>query len=143
MFFCFSYYSDRGQCAKCYLSCKTCSGPRRDQCVTCPKGWQLAAGECHPECPEGFFKSNFGCQKCHHYCRTCKGKLLFFISRAMSVNRFRKANRHKVNDFYSISLLPAANGMKIKCVKEIMFCENTLTKKEHYYIKTTFYFHCK
>lgn len=69
------YYSDRGQCAKCYLSCKTCSGPRRDQCVTCPRGWQLAAGECHPECPEGFFKSNFGCQKCHHYCRTCKGKV--------------------------------------------------------------------
>lgn len=68
-----SYYSDRGQCAKCYLSCKTCSGPRRDQCVTCPRGWQLAAGECHPECPEGFFKSNYGCQKCHHYCRTCKG----------------------------------------------------------------------
>lgn len=67
------YYSDRGQCAKCYLACKTCSGPRRDQCVTCPGGWQLAAGECHPECPEGFFKSNFGCQKCHHYCRTCKG----------------------------------------------------------------------
>ncbi|XP_034935212.1 furin-like protease 2 [Chelonus insularis] len=68
------YYSDRGQCAKCYLSCKTCSGPRRDQCVTCPQGWQLAAGECHPECPEGFFKSHFGCQKCHHYCRTCKGE---------------------------------------------------------------------
>jgi hypothetical protein len=61
-------------CAKCYLSCMTCSGPRRDQCVTCPRGWQLAAGECHPECPEGFFKSNYGCQKCHHYCRTCNGK---------------------------------------------------------------------
>ncbi|CAG2067293.1 unnamed protein product, partial [Timema podura] len=52
----------------------TCSGPRRDQCVTCPRGWVLAAGECHPDCPEGFFKSDFGCQKCHHYCRTCKGE---------------------------------------------------------------------
>ena len=71
---CYRYYSDRGVCAKCYLSCMTCSGPRRDQCVTCPRGWQLAAGECHPECPEGFFKSNYGCQKCHHYCRTCSGK---------------------------------------------------------------------
>lgn len=72
MFLC-SYYSDRGQCAKCYLSCKTCSGPRRDQCVSCPTAWQLASGECHPECPEGDFKSEFGCRKCHHYCRTCKG----------------------------------------------------------------------
>lgn len=52
----------------------TCSGPRRDECVTCPRGWQLAAGECHPECPQGFFMSDFGCQKCHHYCRTCKGE---------------------------------------------------------------------
>lgn len=69
------YYSDRGTCSKCYLSCATCSGPRRDQCVTCPKDWQLASGECHPSCPMGFFKSEFGCQKCHHYCKTCSGKL--------------------------------------------------------------------
>lgn len=69
----FRYFNDLGICAKCFLSCMTCSGPRRDQCVTCPRGWQLAAGECHPECPQGFFMSDFGCQKCHHYCRTCKG----------------------------------------------------------------------
>lgn len=42
--------------------------------VQCPPGWKLAAGECHPECPEGFFKTEFGCQKCHHYCKTCNGK---------------------------------------------------------------------
>lgn len=69
----YSYYSDRGECARCSLSCAQCWGPRRDQCVACPQGWQLAAGECHPECPEGFFKAEYGCQKCHHYCRTCKG----------------------------------------------------------------------
>lgn len=34
----------------------------------------MAGGECHPECPEGFYKSEFGCQKCHHYCKTCNGK---------------------------------------------------------------------
>jgi hypothetical protein len=69
-----SYYSDRGTCVKCYLSCDTCSGPRRDQCVTCPKDWKLAGGECHPECPEGYFKTEFGCQRCHHYCKTCDGE---------------------------------------------------------------------
>lgn len=68
------YYSDLGTCSKCYLSCKSCSGPRRDQCVTCPRGWQLAGGECHPECPQGYFMDEFGCQKCHHFCRTCKGE---------------------------------------------------------------------
>lgn len=75
----YRYYSDRGTCSKCYLSCATCSGPRRDQCVTCPKDWQLASGECHPSCPMGFFKSEFGCQKCHHYCKTCSGKFRLHI----------------------------------------------------------------
>ncbi|VVD04240.1 unnamed protein product [Leptidea sinapis] len=46
------YYADRGSCSKCYISCRTCSGPRRDQCASCPSGWKLAAGECHPECPQ-------------------------------------------------------------------------------------------
>jgi hypothetical protein len=35
---------------------------------------QLAAGECHPECREGFLKSDYSCQKCYHYCKTCSGK---------------------------------------------------------------------
>ncbi|XP_063234781.1 furin-like protease 2 [Bacillus rossius redtenbacheri] len=67
------YYSDGGLCAKCHLSCTTCSGPRRDQCVRCPDGWQLAEGECQPECPAGFFAARAGCRRCHHYCRTCCG----------------------------------------------------------------------
>lgn len=43
------------------------------ECVQCPSNWQIANGECHPECPEGFYKSRFGCQKCHHYCKACDG----------------------------------------------------------------------
>nr|CAD7461034.1 unnamed protein product [Timema tahoe] len=58
------YYSDQGVCEKCYLSCTTCSGPRKDHCIDCPQGWKLAAGECQPECPEGFYSSNFGCNRC-------------------------------------------------------------------------------
>nr|CAD7261535.1 unnamed protein product [Timema shepardi] len=57
------YYSDQGVCEKCYLSCTTCSGPRKDHCINCPQGWKLAAGECQPECPEGFYSSNFGCNR--------------------------------------------------------------------------------
>lgn len=67
------YYSDRGHCARCYISCETCSGPGHDQCVDCPPGWQLAAGECRPDCPAGFYKTDYGCQKCHHSCHNCAG----------------------------------------------------------------------
>lgn len=69
------YYNDRGGCSRCYISCQTCSGPRRDQCVRCPTGWQIAAGECRPECPAGFYRGAYNCQRCHHSCRNCKGKL--------------------------------------------------------------------
>ncbi|XP_065170470.1 furin-like protease 2 isoform X2 [Atheta coriaria] len=68
-----SFYSDRGVCARCHMSCDTCSGPGHDQCVTCPPQWQFAAGECRPDCPEGFYKTDYGCQKCHYSCRNCPG----------------------------------------------------------------------
>lgn len=102
----YSYYSDRGSCVKCYLSCDTCSGPRRDQCVRCPNGWKLAAGECHPECPEGFFKTEFGCQKCHHYCKTCNGKrklLFFWICTKMMSHAIFVQNPDKIFYSYHIS----------------------------------------
>lgn len=68
------YYSDKGQCQRCYMSCKTCSGPMQNECVACPAGWQLMAGQCRPTCPEGYYKTDFGCQKCYYSCRDCPGK---------------------------------------------------------------------
>lgn len=67
------YYSDKGACERCYMSCKTCSGPRENECVACPSGWQFFSGECRPDCPEGYYKTKFGCHKCHYQCRDCKG----------------------------------------------------------------------
>lgn len=67
------YYSDKGICLRCYMSCKTCSGPGADQCVSCPNGWQLLSGECRPDCPEGYYKTEYGCQRCHYSCRNCPG----------------------------------------------------------------------
>jgi proprotein convertase subtilisin/kexin type 5 len=67
------YYSDKGVCSRCYMSCKTCSGPGHNQCVNCPEGWQLLSGECRPDCPEGYYKTEYGCQKCHYSCRNCIG----------------------------------------------------------------------
>ncbi|CAH1972311.1 unnamed protein product [Acanthoscelides obtectus] len=71
------YYSDKGACQRCYMSCRTCSGPGRDQCVSCPTGWQLLAGECRPDCPEGYYKTVYGCQRCHYSCKNCPGKIRY------------------------------------------------------------------
>lgn len=55
------------------MSCKTCSGPGPDQCVACPESWLLLNGECRPDCPVNYYKTEFGCQKCHAKCRNCPG----------------------------------------------------------------------
>ncbi|XP_050300640.1 furin-like protease 2 [Anthonomus grandis grandis] len=65
------YYSDKGLCMRCYMSCKTCSGPGPDQCVSCPDSWLLLNGECRPDCPAGYYKTEYGCQKCHYSCANC------------------------------------------------------------------------
>ncbi|KAL1508965.1 hypothetical protein ABEB36_003778 [Hypothenemus hampei] len=65
------YYSDKGLCVRCYMSCKTCSGPGPDQCVTCPDSWLLLNGECRPDCPANYYKTEYGCQKCHYSCANC------------------------------------------------------------------------
>lgn len=102
-------------CARCYISCETCSGPGHDQCVACPRGWQLAAGECRPDCPEGFYKTEYGCQKCHYSCRNCLGKTLskLHLSKAKLHNIFvdckNQADKRRINvEAYLVSAQPVS-----------------------------------
>nr|CAD7411542.1 unnamed protein product [Timema cristinae] len=76
---------DHGVCAKCYMSCRTCSGPDKSHCVSCPNEWQLAGGECSPVCPGGFFLSRFGCQRCEGRlnCTSCTAP--FMLERGLCI----------------------------------------------------------
>lgn len=133
----FSYYSDRGSCVKCYLSCDTCSGPRRDQCVKCPPSWKLAAGECHPECPEGFFKTEFGCQKCHHYCKTCNGKNSdVFAAREASTLITIFLSHPQLPDLLLARPVPITLCWRAPCVQNVSACNSTILRHKRARIAT-------
>eukprot|EP01017_Pseudomicrothorax_dubius_P006222 TRINITY_DN1173_c0_g1_i10.p1 TRINITY_DN1173_c0_g1~~TRINITY_DN1173_c0_g1_i10.p1 ORF type:complete len:751 (-),score=71.85 TRINITY_DN1173_c0_g1_i10:72-2324(-) len=65
---------------ECHGSCKTCSGPNNNHCLTCPENsvlYELNGGQgC--QCKPGFFEESkipLKCKKipCHFSCKICKG----------------------------------------------------------------------
>ncbi|KAL4470078.1 hypothetical protein ABPG72_008737 [Tetrahymena utriculariae] len=63
-------------CTNCDISCKTCSGPTYDECLTCDTTRKLTpsgAGNICP-CNDGFYETNQpSCKQCHYSCLTCDG----------------------------------------------------------------------
>ena len=62
----------------CHGSCNTCSGPKKDDCLSCPPGKRLFSGECTEDaCPVSYFEISYDnrleCKKCHDACKTCSG----------------------------------------------------------------------
>ncbi|XP_077377227.1 proprotein convertase subtilisin/kexin type 5b isoform X4 [Festucalex cinctus] len=65
------------ECEACHRSCKTCGGPRFDDCDSCQDGLMLKGGECVKgtrmgACSGGHFRNGQGeCELCHSSCETC------------------------------------------------------------------------
>jgi proprotein convertase subtilisin/kexin type 5 len=62
----------------CHASCNTCSGPKADDCLSCPPERKLLAGQCSlGSCPSSYFEISYvgklECKRCHSACRTCSG----------------------------------------------------------------------
>lgn len=69
----YRFYSDRGVCAPCEGNCKTCYGPRPDQCASCLNGSFLLKTSCHGSCPPSYYPEGTECLPCYQNCLTCKG----------------------------------------------------------------------
>uniref|UniRef100_A0A8C6Q3I3 Proprotein convertase subtilisin/kexin type 5b n=1 Tax=Nothobranchius furzeri TaxID=105023 RepID=A0A8C6Q3I3_NOTFU len=67
------------ECEPCHRNCRTCGGPRHDDCDSCEDGVTLSDGECLERrklvvCPEKYFVNNQDkCEPCHTSCNTCFG----------------------------------------------------------------------
>ncbi|XP_041642714.1 proprotein convertase subtilisin/kexin type 5-like [Cheilinus undulatus] len=67
------------ECEPCHRSCRTCGGPRFDDCDSCEDGFTLKNGECLEgrqldPCREKHFRNAQGeCEQCHSLCKTCSG----------------------------------------------------------------------
>ncbi|XP_056135294.1 proprotein convertase subtilisin/kexin type 5-like [Lampris incognitus] len=63
-------------CEPCHRTCRTCGGPRYDDCDSCEEGFLLKGGECldrtRARCPDTHFKNRQEqCEQCHSSCKTC------------------------------------------------------------------------
>ncbi|KAM9823350.1 proprotein convertase subtilisin/kexin type 5-like [Syngnathus typhle] len=67
------------ECEACHRACKTCGGPKFDDCDSCQDELVLKDGECMQGtqlgvCPSGRFRNEQGeCELCHRSCETCFG----------------------------------------------------------------------
>ncbi|KAM9742841.1 proprotein convertase subtilisin/kexin type 5b isoform 1-T1 [Menidia menidia] len=68
---------DSGECEPCHRSCRSCGGPRNEDCDSCEDGLSLINGECLEgtqlaACPENQYRnSKKECEQCHSSCKTC------------------------------------------------------------------------
>jgi hypothetical protein len=92
----------------CHSSCKTCSGEKENQCLSCESRKTLKNGKCIiAMCDEGYYKtSEENCEKCHTSCKSCSGPKESNDSHCLSCNQ-------DGNEPYLIT----AKGLPSDCVK--------------------------
>lgn len=67
------YYPDlSNKCEMCNSSCGNCSGPRSDQCTSCPNHLYFFNHMCIANCPIHYFADTMKiCQECSSWCANC------------------------------------------------------------------------
>ncbi|KAA8592193.1 hypothetical protein FQN60_017648 [Etheostoma spectabile] len=72
-----SYMDHNGDCQQCHKLCHRCSGPGKDQCLSCNEPNFLLNNTCMQECPVGYYaedKDERACERCHFSCKSCVGR---------------------------------------------------------------------
>uniref|UniRef100_A0A8C8ST95 Proprotein convertase subtilisin/kexin type 6 n=1 Tax=Pelusios castaneus TaxID=367368 RepID=A0A8C8ST95_9SAUR len=67
------------KCERCHLSCQTCAGPGKEECIQCAKDFHLHEWRCVPACSQGFYAEEVPglpykvCTRCDDNCSSCEG----------------------------------------------------------------------
>ncbi|XP_034396742.1 proprotein convertase subtilisin/kexin type 5-like [Cyclopterus lumpus] len=72
-----SYMDHNGQCQQCHKLCHRCSGPGKDNCLSCNEPHFLMNNTCVQECSVGYYaedKDKRVCERCHFSCKSCVGR---------------------------------------------------------------------
>lgn len=72
----FFYDNNVALCVACHPSCKTCSGPAFNQCLSCPSSSNRVSTPSSFQCPclANFYDNNVTvCVACNPSCKTCNG----------------------------------------------------------------------
>ena len=137
----------------CHESCKSCSGPNNDQCLSCGTNLIFYKDQCLEKCPEGTFlikkeenrTEYFICNKCYENCYSCKEKGDHSDMKCLSCKENfikYKNNCYKINNPNILNFVdPEDNSISSCLVKfELYIKQNTFEcipfpdQKEGYYL---------
>ncbi|GLD75172.1 proprotein convertase subtilisin/kexin type 5-like protein, partial [Lates japonicus] len=65
------YLSKHGLCHLCDATCLQCTGPEREDCISCPPTRFFDDGRCPIRCQTGRYALGRQCYLCHHTCHEC------------------------------------------------------------------------
>ncbi|CAL8278916.1 unnamed protein product [Merluccius merluccius] len=69
------FWGDRRRCKRCFPACRSCTGSRSNQCVTCQPGYHLSEETqmCTTSCGDGYYLDHDAntCRKCSENCLKC------------------------------------------------------------------------
>ncbi|KAL4461137.1 hypothetical protein ABPG73_001250 [Tetrahymena malaccensis] len=93
------YLTDDKKCDDCSEKCLTCSGPNKDNCLTCVKDtyFQEDTNECG-ECKidnKQYLDNQNKCRKCHESCKTCSASDEFSCTICDTDKFFQKTQDNK------------------------------------------------
>ncbi|KAL4506092.1 hypothetical protein ABPG72_013853, partial [Tetrahymena utriculariae] len=69
------YYDNKYNCLLCHASCKSCDGPKQNQCTGCNQFYFLQSDQTCSQCEDGYFfdQASRQCKACNINCQTCNG----------------------------------------------------------------------
>ncbi|KAL4480244.1 hypothetical protein ABPG74_020760 [Tetrahymena malaccensis] len=69
------YQDDKYNCLQCNSSCKSCNGPKQNQCTNCNQNYYLQSDQSCSQCQDGYFLDQISgqCKTCNINCQTCNG----------------------------------------------------------------------
>ncbi|EWS74958.1 transmembrane protein, putative (macronuclear) [Tetrahymena thermophila SB210] len=69
------YYDNKYNCYQCDSSCKSCEGPKQNQCTSCNQYHFLQSDQTCSQCGDGYFfdQASGQCKTCNVNCQTCNG----------------------------------------------------------------------
>ncbi|XP_041648353.1 proprotein convertase subtilisin/kexin type 6-like isoform X2 [Cheilinus undulatus] len=73
------FHLEEMTCSLCHPSCKTCTGPGKEECIQCAEGFLQQQWKCVQTCSPGFYPGEAAgvphrmCHRCEENCVTCSG----------------------------------------------------------------------
>ncbi|XP_035483897.2 proprotein convertase subtilisin/kexin type 6 isoform X2 [Scophthalmus maximus] len=73
------FHLEEMTCSLCHSSCKTCTGPGREECIQCAEGHLQQEWRCAQACSPGYYSAEAAgvphkmCHRCEENCLSCSG----------------------------------------------------------------------